>query len=136
MNNLFFEFDKYSSPLTLTKDNKPSKNYLNTSFPIKKSDLMCNNTKLNQQNNDIYIRNIPDENMKILEDYRSNFNICDKQININTALHDKSYTNRITDFQFHKSYLEPGKGIGTTFLKNIDIDSNLKIHHNTNCITP
>ena len=108
------------------------KNYNSESNYIKPS-VFCNNSKLNQQNNDIYVRNIPDKKMEILPDYRSNVDICVKNINPNFVNHNKNYGNKILEFDFIKSSLEPGKGIGTDFLTKIDIDSELKIHEISKC---
>ena len=107
------------------------KNYNNNNYPKTYPAKYCNNTKLNKQNNDIYMRNIPSDNMKILEDYRSFHKICDKQINLNTTDYNINYFNKINYFDNIKSTLQPGKGIGTTYLKNIDIDSTLKLQNNS-----
>ena len=108
-------------------------NYNDINYPLKEPSKFCNNTKLNQQNHDIYNRNIPQNKLSILEDYRSNIYICDKQVNSNLTIYKKNFNNKINNFNDVISSLEPGKGVGTTFLKNIDIDSELKLQDNSLC---
>ena len=109
-------------------------NYNDKNYPLKEPPKFCNNTKLNQQNRHIYNRNIPQNKLSILEDYRTNINICNKQVNSNLTIYKKKFNNRINNFNDIISTLEPGKGVGTTFLKNIDIDSKLKLLDNSLCI--
>lgn len=99
--------------------------------------LICNFKKQNQQNKDIFTRNFPDIKIKPIESYRPEFDICHKSINLNknnTRL-KQNLTNKITNFQNIKTNFIPGKGIGIEYLRNIDIDSELKCvnHKNTLC---
>lgn len=108
-------------------------NYNDKDYPFREPSKLCNYTKLNQQNRDIYQRNIPQNQLPILEDYRSNVYICDKQVNSNLTIYKRDFSNKITNFNNRISTLEPGKGVGTTFLKNIDVDSELKLQDNSLC---
>jgi len=99
--------------------------------------MMCNYAKHTQQNNDIYKRNFSDKKMKPTELYRGQFDICKKLVNMDATNPDMKVNlkNKISKFTNIKAEFIPGKGRGTDFLRNIDIDSDLKCigHYNTWC---
>lgn len=87
--------------------------------------LFCNFEKHHQQNNDIFTRNFCNKLEEPIMPYRGSFKICNEQIDLND-IKKTNFKNKICDFKDIKNKFIPGKGHGTDFLKNIDIDSELK----------
>ena len=112
---------------------KCNNNNLSRTCPV----MMCNYSKHTQQNNDIYKRNFSDKKMKPTQLYRGQFDVCRKLINLDAKNSDLKVNlkNKITNFRNIRSEFIPGKGRGTDFLRNIDVDSDLKCigHLNTSC---
>jgi len=86
---------------------------------------ICNNAKNIQQSKDIFNRNFTNglAPPKIL--YRSSYQVCKKNINLDKEK-QPSLQNRIINYTDVKTKFIPGKGQGEDFLRNIDIDSELK----------
>jgi len=100
--------------------------------------LLCNLEKQKQQNNDIFKRNFPDIKINPIENYRPTFDICHKIIDLNKNNYrlNQNLNNKITNFNNIKTDFLPGKGIGTMFLKTIDIDTELKCINYKNSLCP
>lgn len=87
--------------------------------------LLCNFSKHHQQNNDIFTRNFCNSLEGPIMPYRCSFKICNEQIDLND-IKKTNFKNKICNFKNIKNKFIPGKGHGTDFLKNIDVDSELK----------
>lgn len=90
--------------------------------------LIQNFKKHSQQNKDISNRNFNnDKNLyKPILPQRNGFSICKKYIDLNDNNLNINLKNNIKNFNNIKTNFIPGKGHGINFLKNIDVDSELK----------
>ena len=87
--------------------------------------LYCNYLKQYQQNSKIFNRNFSKNLEAPIMPYRCSFKICNKQVDLND-INKTNFNNKICCFKNIKNKFIPGKGHGTEFLKNINIDSELK----------
>jgi len=80
--------------------------------------MLCNYEKHITENNNIFKRNFPAEKMCIIPDYRGEYKVCDTY---------RDLAHKIKCQPPKKTDLNPGKSNGLGYLKNIDIDSELRI---------
>lgn len=117
----------------ITKQLKPkfTQNICKKNVPL----LLCNYKKQNQLNKSIFQRNFSDNLSQPIMPIRPNYNICNNLINLNNRDYNNNLENKIVSFKDIKTQFIPGKGQGIDFLKNIDVDSELKSlnYKNTFC---
>lgn len=103
---------------------KCSKNNLSKTCPV----LLCNYEKHNLENSKIFDRNTSKDADLPIKPMRGGFTRCHQYIDLdatNADLH-LNLNKQIPTNQNIKNKYIPGKGSGIDFLKNIDIDSELK----------
>ena len=125
-------------PITLPKFIKQSKPIFTQDICKKHVPLLlCNYKKQNQLNKSIFERNFAKNLSKPIIPIRPNYDICNNQTDLNkdNIDYNNDLKNKIVSFNNIKTQFVPGKGQGINFLKNIDIDSELKSlnHKNTLC---
>ena len=112
----------------MTKQLKPkfTQNICKKNVPL----LLCNYKKQNQLNKSIFERNFSDNLSQPIIPIRPNFDICNNQKDLNKGNNvyniNNNLKNKIEFFKNIKTQFIPGKGQGIDFLKNIDVDSELK----------
>jgi hypothetical protein len=89
----------------------------------------CNYEKQCGINSRIYDRNLAYQSMEIIPDYRSEYKQCgDTYINKN-MIRPQNLENNINNFRNVQNTVEQGKGNMIRYLKNIDIDTQLRLFH-------
>jgi hypothetical protein len=118
----YCEIDKcFPNKMLCIEDNKCSNAASKVCPP-----MMCNFAKQNCMNRTIYERNMAVCPMDIIPDYRSEFKMCgDSYLDKNTTP-KLNLTNRVEDYSNIKNCMEQGKGNMINYLRNIDVDSELK----------
>ena len=87
--------------------------------------MICTDKKMKQQNWDIYKRNIPDKPNPIVMDCREEYRICNKDKGGYMENHNLNrYIDRCGVIKFNG--FNPGKGVKLEYLRNIDVDSELR----------
>jgi len=103
------------------------KNNLSRTCPV----LLCNYEKQRTMNNNISKRNFPENDQKIVMDYRPGFNVCMSRYNYknyNDNLKKNVSSKKVSPQEMvnMKSELVPGKAHVKKYFENIDVDSELK----------
>jgi hypothetical protein len=87
--------------------------------------MFCNFEKQCGINSRIYERNLAFQKMDIIPDYRGQYKVCDKYIDMNMTP-KVDLENKINRFNNVQNRIEQGEGYKLQYLKNIDIDSEIK----------
>ena len=96
--------------------------------------LYCNFKKQNKENKSILDRNLPNPELTIIPDYRSEYMICRKYKNMNQIPKSDRVFQSIQ--QPHLNGLYPGKSSAKGYFENIDVDSDLKNLNIDNTLCP
>ena len=91
--------------------------------------LLCNFEKQRKMNESILKRNFPDNNQKIVLDYRPHFNVCMSRYdykNYNDNLKQNINKKVQVNINNVKSELVPGRAHVKRYFENIDVESELK----------
>jgi hypothetical protein len=87
--------------------------------------MFCNFEKQCGINSRIYERNLAFQKMDIIPDYRGQYKVCDKYVDMNMTP-KVDLENKINRFNNVQNRIEQGEGYKLQYLKNIDIDSEIK----------
>jgi len=146
------------APNTLNCSNATKKTYVSHICPVKNKArestycsrkaktkffapvMICNMEKQNQQNKQIYERNLPEKRQTIIPDYRESYKVCQKYRDMNdrqTKKSAESLTRQIdTKCLNFTSTFTPGRGQGLDYLRNIDIETEVRGLNYKNTLCP
>ena len=101
------------------------KYYFEKNLPL----CLCNFSKLEKINRNIFQRNFPSDKMPISYDFRSNYNICKGGINIEKNINEQLQTTHIVNkegVQKLQNIFNPGKGSYCGYCQLVNVESELK----------